>query len=482
MTIPRPVAYALYCVPWLACMFGIGALVLARFPLDGRFRTQTSLEGRNPWIQTFLPSQRASAPGIQPDGWVGQRLTADPVYLNARAPGPYQQVKVEIEFRSLRQPLVEWGMVRDAAGTELEMQPLYSSELENQNWHEAKGGGYVLGNTPSARLMDPRPDGLATWLATTTAFARMDQGAMWQEKTVSLRGTHDIYAVPIDGHLRFHLALQAANRSQGGDIAAIRVFFGEDEIDRKAVSVSGSRDIRLGAKAEQDIDIKQAQPGIYRIQVTASDDVFIRTIGTDSKHWVLGPRFVIGDQVGYATTTASLQAWTNSRHLIAETFHREGLQPIEFGSVKRELKETHEQIRLDRSQEPEAIAKLVAPQGDIRFIGDGFFAYTPEAFFEPRPRRMTDGSSLVLDGVVAVRTPYMRPQDLGDGWKKATLDFALKPNQRDLRFVLSAPGMAARVSAVDIRRVDMVFERPVSSWQAWWDILKQELVVAWQRL
>lgn len=482
MSISRPVQFFFGAIPWVLCLLGMGWLIFERFPPSGIFVAHTSLDGKSAWIQPFLPAQRTTAPGLQTEGWTGQRLTADPVYFTARTPGPYQSVEVELEFRSQKQPLVELGLVRDAEGKELEMQPLYSSELASSRFRSVQNLGYVALGVPDARLVEAKSEGLATWLATTSAMTPSDTGAIWKTVSVALRGSHDLYLVPIDGKIEVKLILQAANRNQGGDIAAIRVFRGDEELDRSAIGISGSLDQRLGGKVERNIEITSAIPGVYRIQVIASDDVFIRSIGTTSKHWVIGPRYIAGDQVGYATTTASVQVWTNSRHLVAETFHQEGLQQIKFGTARGYLQRTHEQIRMDRSTDAEELATLIAPQGDVRFIGDGYFALSPEAFFEPRPRRVTDATDTSLDKISAIRTSYIRPEELGADWKKQTLLFSLRPGQTNIRFVISAPGMAARAAAVDIRSIRLTYHREVGSWSAWWSILRQELAQAWKRL
>lgn len=482
MPIPRPVQFFFGAIPWVLCLLGIGWLLFERFPPSGVFVAQTVLDGRSAWIQPFLPAQRTTSPGLQAEGWVGQRLTADPVYFTARTPGPYQSVDVELEFRAQKQPLVELGIVRDAEGKELEMQPLYSSELASSRFRSVQDLGYVALGVPDARLVDAKPEGLATWLATTSAMTPSDTGAVSKTYPLALRGSHDFYVIPVDGKIQVQLTLQAANRAQGGDIAAIRVFRGEEELDRSAIGISGSLDQRLSSKVERTIEIPAAIPGVYRVQVIASDEVFIRSIRTTSKHWVIGPRYIAGDQVGYATTTASVQVWTNSRHLVAETFHTEGLQQIKFGTARGYLQRTHEQIRLDRSTDVEEITTLIAPQGDVRFIGDGFFAVSPEAFFEPRPRRLTDATDTSLDKISAIRTAYIRPEELGNDWKKQTLSFGLRPDQTNVRFVISAPGMAARAAAVDIRSIRLIYHREVGAWSSWWSILRQELAQAWKRL
>ncbi|MFH1078468.1 MAG: hypothetical protein V1745_04300, partial [Patescibacteria group bacterium] len=214
----------------------------------------------------------------------------------------------------------------------------------------------------------------------------------------------------------------------------------------------------------------------------ADDDVFIRWIRTTSRRWVVGPRLVFGDVVGYATGTAPGVAWTTSRHVVAETFHNEGLQSVTLDGSRVDVVKTHETYRLDRTDAATTPVKLLAPEGDIRFVGDGWFALREDAFFEPKPKRFTDGTEPTREGIEAVVTPFIRPQDLGDGWYRATFPYDIDPTMDTLRFVLSAPGIASRMGAVDIRRVTVTYRRPALSFEQWWTVLRQEAVNAWRRL
>ncbi len=486
MSIPKPIAYLLFSLPWLAVLIVVSWLACQRYPASGEFIADTTLDGKSPWIQPFLPAQRVTPPGPQTDGWSGQRLTADPVYFTAQTPGPYDSVDVELELHSIHQPLIEFGMVRDLAGKELDLKPLYSSQLETlTSFVPAQAGqaiGYVAPGMAATRLQDPNPVGLMTWGATSSMPLLSDPAGLDQETAVTLRGAHDFYLMPAGGELRMTFVLQAANRSLGSDLAAFRVFRGDQELSQDAFGVNGSREKRLGTKLEHEVHIPKAEPGVYHIAFIAKDDVFIRSIRTSSVHWVVGPRLVFGDEVGYSTSTRPALAWSSSRHIVAETFHTEGLQSIHFGSAQTQTRRTHETYRLDRNAQDFGIAQLYAPRGDLRFIGDGFFALRQEAFFEPKPHRLTDGTDLVGEQVQAVLTPYQKTQKLAGDWLRTRVHYQLDPTVDHLRFVLSAPGVAARAGAVDIRRIRVIYHRPAQSVSDWWQTLHRELANAWHRL
>jgi len=474
-------AIPLLAIPWILAVMILGWFVVQRFPPSGVFVTTTSLDGSNAFLHPFLPSERVTPPGVQDDGWVGQRIIGDPVYGSARVPGPYEHVDVAIEFRPIRQPLLEFGVARDVTGQDLDLQPIFFEELAEDAWTKS-ANGYVSNGINPVHLTDPNASGIAVWDATTTMPLYVDDTPVLSDIAVSLRGAHDFYLVPAGGQIDVTLTLQDANRKEGRTVAAVRVFRGEEEIEWKVLETNASQETSMGVAFEHRVHIEDAQPGVYRIRFQADDDLFIRRIRTTSRRWVVGPRVNFGDVVGYATTTSAGVAWTNSRHLVAETLHREGLQVVRLGTTEVELSRTHETFRLDRYDIGSGAVRLSAPVGDVRLVGDGWFALIESAFFVPMPSRLTDGTRLRAEGIVGVVTPYERPEALGDGWYRAQLSFPLKGDEDNLRLVLSAPGIVSRSGAVDIRSITATYRRSKLDFFAWKDVIFQEIRNAWRRL
>jgi hypothetical protein len=486
MSSPRFVAYPLFVLPWLLALAGIVWLVILRFPPSGTVSFDVPFDGRSAWIDPFLPAERVTSPGAQEGGWRGQRIMGDPVYGSLRVPGAYDGVDVAIEFRPSRQPLLELGIQRTADPMSYDFTPIWFEPLDDPTWSPATSGdrsGYVWRGTPADHLSAPPSERLLAWHASAT-MALLDDGAVSVEKTttVSLRGAHDFWAVPTGGMLAFAFEFQDANRSRGGDAIVIRVSRDGEDVRSDAVGAGGSRDEKMGRIFTKSVKIENAESGVYRIQVIMDDDLFIRSIKTPCVHWVVGPRLVFGDLVGYSTSTPPGIAWSDSRHLVLETFHQEGLQRVTFGSDGATLTKTHEQIRLDRTDVGSAPQTLVAPKGDVRIVGDGWFAFSRAAFFSPEPRHVTAETDLAREGIRAILTPYARPETLGGGWYRAVIRFPLDPSLDRVRLALSAPGIVSRSGAVDIRRVTLTYARPQLSRDEWWRVVRQEIVNAWRRI
>ncbi len=456
--------------------------------MSGIFVAESDMTGQSAFVYPFLPGERTTSPGKQEDGWSGQRIINDPVYMNVRTPGPYDTVDVDIEFRTLRQSLLEFGLVKDAEGKQLDLYPLYSEMLEGKDWKQVttvKGNhGYVAVNVPASRLDDKDTRGLAIWDTTTTSpLITASFLAEPQTYSINLRGSHDFWVTPAEGQIKFRLDVQDVNRNRSGGMLALQVFRDSELIWQDTAGTSGNRDQGYGAVIPVNVNLKDLSPGVYRVKVVADDDVFIRRVVTRNSRWVVGPRLVVGDIVGFATTsTNSLKVWTTARHIVAETFHKEGLQEVQFGSTVGSVKRTHTSFRIDRNDSVVDPVILQAPRGDIRFVADGYFAFSPESFFEPQPRRLTPESNGKQEGLVAVLTNYSKVEDLGDGWKKARLSFPVTPDLDTLRFVLSAPGIASRAGSVDIRHITLTYHREPMSLESWWSRLLAEAKRAWRRL
>jgi hypothetical protein len=482
---PKTVLRVFYILPWLAAVFAVLWIVIQRFPPSGTVTFDVPFDGSSAWMDPFLPAERTTGPGAQEGGWRGQRILQDPVYSAARVPGVYESVDVEIEFRPVRQTLIEFGILRDEASLSFDFQPLWYEPLQSDGWKEAESSGrhgYVRtaesGNLPSSSNYQK----LALWHASATPLMMRDEPGEIFETAISLRGSHDIWALPAGDRLAFTFAFQDSNRRAGNDAVVIRIMDGDRIIRTEAFGIGGSRDTKMGEMVEKSIAANGLAPGAYRIQIIAEDDVFIRSIRTHTKRWVVGPRLSFGDTVGYATSVRSGIAWSDSRHLVLETFHDEGLQTVTFGNDSVRVTRTHDSFQLNRTDADTLPKKLIAPLGDIRVIGDGYFAFAPESFFVPQPRRVTSFTDPDAEGIDAILTPYERPEDLGDGWYRGTASFSVDPARDHLRFALSAPALLTRAGAVDIRRVTLTYRRPPLSFSEWLRVVRQELANAWRRV
>ncbi len=475
-------------IPWMIAIFVLIYVLGLRFPLDGTVQFSHAFDGSGIWFTPFEPGERVTSPGAQDEGWRGQRILDEPVYASARWPGVYDDLSLSFEMKTVRQPLVEIGLLRDEATRAFEMKPLWSDTLMSDEWREVEiegMHGFVRADLPDEALLETRPEYLMTWLASTTKRQPGDTGeAAVKRYEVSFRGTHHFHALPINDELFFKFELQDVNRNrEGKNTAAMRVTCDDEIIWTSAGSVSGLNDARPSDIFTEEIRLTDLEPCAYRISFLADNDFFIREIQTTAKHWVIGPEIFFGDRVGYRTTSTPAIAWTNSQHAVATAVHHEGLQDLLFGREIISLRETHNTYAMKRhAEERGGKIRLEAPEGNIRLIGDGYFSLAEEALFYPGPRRLTSESNPAEEGIRAILTSYTKPRKQSQDFWQATVDFELPQDKDKLQFSLAAPGIDRSNGAVDIRHVELLYARPALSLREWFVRVKREISLALKRI
>lgn len=488
MNIPKPYLWPVMCLPWLVAAGLLLYVFALRFPPDGRFEVAHAFDGSGIWFTPFEPGERVSSPGAQEEGWRGQRILNEPVYASARWPGAYDELELGFEMKTIRQPLVEIGLLRDPETRAFEMRPLWSDALASDEWREVEVGerhGFVRADLPDEALLESDPRHLMVWHATATDMALEDAGpAEETSHDITLRGAHTFFLLPVDGRVRFSLALQDVNRNrEGKNTFALSLSCGADILWTAAGGASGLNDIRPSDVFEETIDLGDLPPCAYRVSFIADNDFFIRGIRTTAKHWVIGPQIFFGDRVGYRATSTPAIAWTNSLHAVADTFHEDGKQEVSFGSAKTSIRATHDRYALARDPaELDRDIRFEAPNGNVRVIGDGYFALEESALFFPSPRRLTAESDPAKEGIRAVLTPYKKPVPKDGAFSFATAAFDVSGQGDKLQFSLAAPGIDRTNGAVDIRRVSLAYSRPPLTIGEWFERMKQEIRLALARL
>ena len=120
------------------------------------------------------------------------------------------------------------------------------------------------------------------------------------------------------------------------------------------------------------------------------------------------------------------------------------------------------------------------PKGNVWIVGNAYVSWSKEALFYPTVQRLTDQTRLRDEGIQAVASVYQAPEPLEDGWYRVRARFTLDPRLDRAKLVLAAPGIARRGAVVDVRRIRVTYTRPPRN-QAWWEVVRQELVRAWRR-
>lgn len=426
------------------------------------------------YVQRPLPDERVT--GVQNDGrgtYIG--LTDEPVYFSVQPPfGSFERATVEVEFEPQETPILELGGLRDVAAQAFDFKPLSNLALEALSWSRydlEEGISLFSANNTTAEsffLSPPARSSVATYRAVYPAPYREANYRPCSERgrqvchawNVALRGPHEALTYIKEEQFSLTVKYVDLNRTYGADEGFVKVF-----------NEAGEAMKTLEFKDDNNISTDQQQStvktltvtgdgwpeGVYRVALAGTSDIAWRYVATNQRYFVFKNILYIGDDVGFAAQPRATKFFTNAKRVVLETAHAEGLQTVTLGNEKMEVAETHEKYVLDVHQA--GALEGSSPVGDIKITGEGKYALSAEAFFDPDPVQITaftDFSTLAAEYIYATVPPVTERA----GWRVAAADFALADLAMEAgayKFALSAPGLETFGTVPQIHRITVRF-------------------------
>ncbi|MCR4280320.1 MAG: hypothetical protein NUV82_02760, partial [Candidatus Komeilibacteria bacterium] len=262
----------------------------------------------------------------------------------------------------------------------------------------------------------------------------------------TLRGEFNFYTY-LNNKLDITLELFDLNRADNEDniIAWIENIEGE-RIWLKTIPDDGlvdSNDPPTGPHYLTFREDDEIKPGVYRVFVQTTYDVFTTKIITPHRYLTFSGNLYLADSGEYQDGLPGLPRRpslliTNSQVIKLSTSHFAGLQTVVANGQNYELGELQKKYTISTTDE---LMELVIPQNDIMYETIGLTAFSVDTFFVPATGRTeivsTDDD---LDYFIA---SYDIPQRDNDGFFTSSVTFDL--DQADIRkgkitFIISAPG------------------------------------------
>ncbi|PIY62163.1 hypothetical protein COY93_03755 [Candidatus Uhrbacteria bacterium CG_4_10_14_0_8_um_filter_58_22] len=444
---------------------------------DGYLTVTTDLRSPSAFVSYPKPIGR-----LHLDDGSPFRLIGSPVYLDLKPPSPFETVTVRAEYVNRGQPLVEIGALSNRLDSQYDMRSVENRLVDSLNWSRLSSGRLNLlqRNRTYATLDDfladpPNVSRVATYRTGLSWPYRPEGMPSDQPKTrvVSLRGHHRILTYTAGETLSFSFVVHDMNRQSGADPVTLSVFREGQEtaVARTVLADDGNTADDQGSSPLRTVAVSVASPtpGLYRIEFTASDDVFIRELTTRQSKFVFLGRLYLGDHVGYSDLTLPLDVLAGGNTLTVRTAHTEGLQTIVVDGRPFEVQETNvrQDVRLGQVGRP---VEVHLPRRDILLETGGVFALSEEDYFQPLPVELDwhmTSDDLDSAGIDFILTEYEFPELKGGlTAARTTFDFDRLAQTEDgaYRFALSAPGLSLTENDLRLKSVTFILHRPKTDW------------------
>ncbi|MFH1047657.1 MAG: hypothetical protein V1738_05110 [Patescibacteria group bacterium] len=459
---------------------------------DGYLTVSTNISEPSPFVSEPKPSERLVIEQGAP-----YRLVGEPIYFDLEPPSEFESVTVVARYLNRGQSVVELGALANRLDGQFNLQPAENRLIDSLSWQRTTSGRLtLLQRQPTYKSVDdflanpPEPSQVAVYRSTLNwPYQAPNYQASEEIKTrvVSLRGHHRLLTYTGGEPLSFNFKVQDMNRQKGADPVTVSVYReGEPAVVARTVLEDDGNaldDQKSSGLRAVSLTLDQPQSGLYRVEFTASSDVFIREMATRQAKFVFLSRLYLGDHVGYSPETKPATVFVGGRTIVARTAHEEALQKLRVDTWEIDVREIHARYFswLAKGGGPFAVE---SPKRDLLIETDGVIALEADDYFNPLPIQLEwylTKDDLENSGVDFIVTEYESPATEGDlTVAEATFDVSQLATTEDgsYRFAFSAPGISVTNNDLRLASLDFVFHRTPTGWRAGLKQLLGEL--GWQ--
>jgi hypothetical protein len=440
-----------------------------------------------PFIDRLLPDQRILEGQETPEGAPYMSIIEEPVYFGMHLPyTTFDEMEVTLMFANADQPIVELGSLVDIQSQAYELQPLHNQIIDALDWGITQQDDvFLYQRVKSYTTIDdfvsdpPERSSIAVYHADFEApYREVDYRPFGSSQTfdVSLRGYHKYVTYIKDETFDLAVSWMDMNRTTGADEGVVRLrneddevvyeHFFEDDDNRTENQVSSDGYARI---------VQEGLPeGVYSVELSGTSDIFWRAITTTQRYVTFENKIYLGDDVGHLAEPRATTFYTNAKHLTVQTLHANATQRLTIGSEDISVDETH--VKLFHDVEDLGVVQGYSPVGDIEIYGDGKFAFSESALFDPDPVAMNAYTNVDVQGIDYVLTTYESPEIDGE-WIVASgvFDLALLRGQEEVKMTISVPAVQEFQGIVDVMGIDVTFLQEPLSWRGFLSAVRDRL-------
>jgi hypothetical protein len=470
----------IWCLPWV--LFFV--LAWQYFAPTGTRTINYTMGETSPYVQRLLPDTRVSELREQA-GDQYLTLLDEPVYFSVTPPpGNYASLQVDVQFDPGGTPILELGGLKDIAAQAFDFRPLANTLLEELSWtrHELTNDQAIFTRDSKVKVdtdffIQPPDRSLVATYRTSFPTPYREPGytpiAREQVFDVSLRGPHELLTYIKSEEFSFSVSYHDVNRTYGSDEGYIKVFneAGELMLEQQILDDGNIYDNQEPGVAQVFTLTGKAWPeGVYRIVLSGTSDSVWRSLVTRQRYLVVKNRIFIADDVGYLPQPRATSVFTQAPRLTFETSHREGLQLVTANNQSIFIDQVG--AKYTRDIAGDGVYEMRSPVGDIKVTGDGKYAFSREAFFDPDPISLTAFTHLE-DTPAEYVLATLAPVRYTDAWRVAGTTFQttdLVMENGAYKFALSAPGIQDNLGQVKIHKLQVRFMKANGAGVSWSEV------------
>lgn len=427
-------------------------------------------------------------------------LVKDTLDIRAWLPRVIPTVKVQATIATSNAEYISWVAHQvDSLGDISTI--VWSKALNKLDWPHTTVNGITLWQRPSSESKTVQaftslsdfeqhsPDMRQVAVVGVDPFSYASQQNYQPSRTpltlpFAVRGRQVIYVYAANEDLSISFNKIDRNIQPGSDKIRIRVSRADEVDDRewlyeRIISDDGNRssDGQPGKPQSASIDIKQVEPGMYRVEMDCTKDVLIENLTSmqhvlgfaDSFYPAAGPGYkrYISD-ITFSPVTIS----TNVSQLEVAADHIQGKQALQIGNQKVALKnpQVFTPVSLKTST-----TQFVIGKADVQFKNfDGLITVAPFTLPVSGATTLSLYPKLNLenfDYVVAKYSPKSSSSSLLVDEEYTQSDLLITSNQ-SLAFAVMVPGLQANNYQVSLKKVKITYVRGSLSWSKVWHRMK----------
>ncbi len=242
----------------------------------------------------------------------------------------------------------------------------------------------------------------------------------------AIRARHELYTYIEDEPLDINFFFRDLNGYLGDDDGTIKLFNNAGNlIDFWIVEDDSIADVQpFPSDTLRFVNISKSDlpSGAYKIELDFNDTI-ISKIETKQKKLVVHKNIFLADNIEYGeNSTSPTTLYTNSNWLQFRTDHAFGLQTVQINDDPMDIFERGLSFRylIDEEQ----ISNLYIPSNDMRIFSDGFYSFTKDSFFNPRPSNTVELNKIAnIASYDYVLTRNTNMIELDDGWFSNDFEF-----------------------------------------------------------